>query len=334
MIFLLTEKENEDVPPGMDWASLSLSCVHIGSLTKGTEEPSSAKGLLDIATKLRSKVSEPEHGRTKRPSLQTVQVGQETEPGRICDSPLCIALLLLLELLWEPDLDLQSLKAGPRQVQMHKLLQLCLPWGEANHKRLASISTSPVAPAAATLVGRWALGPEELERWWEVRVHSQEAGVPGNPHLSSTSLSPHPFLSTPSLPLLLPSLDLLSVDPIPSSFPLSLCIYSRFSFLRLFSFCPPSTVLSSLPSLFLPSFLYPSFPPFLSISFSYSFFSFTFLNFSFPSLFFYFLASSFYSCAFPSSCFFSLFSYNKQILLLHSVFYKCSFISSLFPAPS
>ena len=52
---------------------------------------------------------------------------------------------------WEPDLDLQSLKAGPRQVQMQEeLLQLCLLWGEANHKRLASIST---------LVGRRAPGP-------------------------------------------------------------------------------------------------------------------------------------------------------------------------------
>ena len=67
----------------MDWALPSLSCAHTGSLTKGTEEPTSAKGLLDIATKLRSKVTEPEHGRTKRPSLQTVEVDQETEPGRI-----------------------------------------------------------------------------------------------------------------------------------------------------------------------------------------------------------------------------------------------------------
>lgn len=217
---------------------------------------------------------------------------------------------------------------------MQEELQLCLLWGEANHKRLASISTSPVAPA---LVGRRALGPEELERWWEVRIHSQEAGVLGSPHLSSTGLSPHPFLSTPSLPLLLPSLDLLSVDPVPSSFflsPFSVCLFSIF--LPSFSSCPPSTVFSSLPSLFLPSFLFPGFPPFLSISFSHSFFSFTFLNFSLFSCPLLLLSSLLLLCVcFPFlSCFSSLLSYNKQILLLHSDFYNCSFISSLFPAPS
>ena len=129
-----------------------------------------------------------------------------------------------------------------------ELLQFCLLWGEANHKRLASIST---------LVGRWAPGPEERERWWEVRIHSQEAGVPGSPHLSSTGLSPHPFLSTASLPLLLPSLYLLSVNPVPSSF-------LSFLFLCVFILDFPSFVflLPSLHCFLFSSFPFPSFFPF------------------------------------------------------------------------
>lgn len=98
----------------------SLTCTHTGRLTKVPEEPSSAKGSFDTENKLRPKVTEPEHGRTKQPRLQTAEAGQEAEPGWVRDSPLSKLLLLLPALLWEPDIDLQSLKASPRQVRLHE----------------------------------------------------------------------------------------------------------------------------------------------------------------------------------------------------------------------
>lgn len=79
----------------LEWTGpYPLSCAHTGSLTKGTELPTSAKGLFDIATaKLRSKVTE----QNKAPSLQTVEVDQETElQGGSEISSLSAALLLLL----------------------------------------------------------------------------------------------------------------------------------------------------------------------------------------------------------------------------------------------
>ena len=239
----------------MDWASLSLSFVHIGSLTKGTEEPSSTKGLLDIATKLRSKVSEPGHGRTKRPSLQTVQVGQEMEPGWICDSPLCTALLLLLELLWEPDFDLQSLKAGPRQVQMHKLLQLCLPWGEAITRGWPP-SPPPLWPRPQPPWwggGHW--GPRSWTGGGRSGSTPRRLGYLGTP-TSAPPVSPR----TPSFPLL-PSLCSSQVwtSFLLTQFPL-LFFLSSFS-VYLFSIFLPSFVflLPSLPWSLFSSFTLPSF---------------------------------------------------------------------------
>ena len=141
------------------------------------------------------------------------------------------------------------------------------------------------------------------------RGGGRSGSTPRRPvYLGAPTSAPPASLLTPSSPLL-PSLcsSQVCTSFLLTQFPLlfflsSFSVYLFSIFLHLFSSCPPSTVFSSLPSLFLPSFLFPSFPPFLSISFCHSFFSVTFLtSLSFPALFFYFLASSFCSCAFPSS---------------------------------
>lgn len=84
-------------------------------------------------------------------------------------------------------MDLQSLKASPRQVRLHdELLQLCqLLRREVSLKRLASASTPPVAPACSL--------PGVGTGTWEVRVTA--ARIPGSPRLSPTGPLPaHPPL--------------------------------------------------------------------------------------------------------------------------------------------
>ena len=175
------------------------------------------------------------------------------------------------------------------------------------------------------------------------RGGGRSGSTPRRPvYLGAPTSAPPASLLTPSSPLL-PSLcsSQVCTSFLLTQFPLlfflsSFSVYLFSIFLHLFSSCPPSTVFSSLPSLFLPSFLFPSFPLFLSISFCHSFFSVTFLNFSlFPCPFL--LLSSLlllFMCFSFLSWFSSLLSYNKQILLLHSVFHECSFVPSFFPAPS
>ena len=170
--------------------------------------------------------------------------------------------------------------------------------------------------------------------WWEVRVKA--AWIPGSFPLHSPP-APFRLLPAPSLSLLLPSRDRLSVNPVPpflSFLPIFLSVSLLLLFLPSFAFFPPSLHLC-------PSRVFSSFPLFLAFllsyparSFSHSFFfylfSLLFLSLSSSLLSFICFVFSFLFLFLPFSFFISrsslsvvFLSYHPLTLtlLLHSTLY-------------